>query len=130
MIVADASAILEVLLNTATAAAVRNHLFAPGQTIHVPHLADVEVLQVLRRYARTTAISAARARQALQDYTDMPLARYPHDVLLTRMWELRHNATAYDAAYIALAEALEAPLVTCDRALDSVSGHRATVLVC
>jgi predicted nucleic acid-binding protein len=60
----------------------------------------------------------------------MPLARYPHAPLLPRMWQLRQNASAYDAVYIALAEALDAPLVTCDRALVSVPGHRATVLVC
>jgi predicted nucleic acid-binding protein len=130
VIVADASAIIEALLNTAAGVAVRSHLFAPGQTIHVPHLTDVEVLQVLRRYARTGSMGAARARQALQDYSDMPLARYPHAPLLLRMWQLRQNASAYDAAYIALAEALDAPLVTCDRALGSMPGHRATVLVC
>lgn len=130
MIVADASAIIEVLLNTARAAAVRSYLFLPGQTIHVPHLIDVEVVHVLRRYARTSTLSAARAQAALQDYSDMPLVRYPHDVLLSRIWSLRQNASAYDAAYLALAEALDAPLVTCDRALDSMPGHRASVRVC
>ena len=130
MIVADASAIIEVLLNTVSAPAVGSHLFAPGQTIHVPHLIDVEVVQVLRRYARTSTLSAARAQEALQDYSDMPLVRYPHNVLLPRMWQLRHNASAYDASYLALAEALDAPLVTCDRALNSMPGLRATVLVC
>ena len=63
----------------------------------------------------------------MQDYLDTDLKRYPHDVLFDRMWELRHNFTAYDAACIALAEALEAPLITCDRAL--TSGHRAEVVV-
>jgi len=130
VIVADASAIVEALLNPAAGAAVGKHLFAPGQTIHVPHLTDVEVLQVLRRYAGMNSLAAARARQALQDYSDMRLIRYPHAPLLPRMWQLRQNASAYDAAYIALAEALDAPLVTCDRALGSVPGHRASVLVC
>jgi predicted nucleic acid-binding protein len=130
VIVADASAIIEALLNTAAGAAVRKHLSAPGQTIHVPHLTDVEVVQVLRRYARTEAMGAARTRQALEDYSDLRLTRYSHAPLLTRMWQLRQNASAYDAAYLALAEALGAPLVTCDRALGSVPGCRATVLVC
>ena len=127
MIVADASAVLEVLLNTSRAAAIASLLFAGGQTIHVPHVADVEVLQVLRRYVSASAVASARAREMMQDYLDMDLKRYPHDVLLERMWELRHNFTAYDAAYIALAEGLEAPLLTCDRAL--TSGHRAEVVV-
>ena len=130
MIVADASAIIEALLNSPGGVAVRKYWLVPGQTIHIPHLADVEVLHVLRRYAGTGAMSAARARQALQDYSDMPLTRYPHAPLLPRMWQLRQNASAYDAAYIALAEALDAPLVTCDRALASVPGHRAAVFVC
>jgi predicted nucleic acid-binding protein len=129
VIVADASAVIEVLLNTASGTAVSRHLFAPKQSIHVPHLMDVEVLQVLRRYARIHTLSSERADQALQDYASMPLNRYSHDVLLSRIWELRHNLTAYDAAYIALAEALEAPLVSCDRALASASGHWAKVLV-
>jgi predicted nucleic acid-binding protein len=127
MIVADASAVLEVLLNTSRAAAIASRLFAGGQTIHAPHLVDVEVLQVLRRYVSASTVASARAREIMQDYLDMDLKRYPHDVLLERMWELRHNFTAYDAAYIALAEALEAPLITCDRAL--TSGHRAEVVV-
>lgn len=130
MIVADASAIIEVLLNTASGAKVGNYLFASGQTIHVPHLIDVEVAHVLRRYVRTGTLSPGRAREALQDYSDLPLARYPHDVLLPRIWELRQNATAYDATYLTLAEALGAELITCDRALGSAPGHRAKVLVC
>lgn len=128
MIVADASAVLEVLLNTPTGATIASHLFAQDQTIHVPHLIDVEVAQALRRYARTKEISDSRARTAIQDYRDMPINRYPQDILLERIWELRHNFTAYDAAYIALAEALDAPLLTCDRAL-AASGHRAQVLI-
>jgi predicted nucleic acid-binding protein len=127
MIVADASAVVEVLLNTSRAAAIASRLFAGGQTIHAPNLVDVEVLQVLRRYVIASTVANARAREMMQDYLDMDLKRYPHDVLLERMWELRHNFTAYDAAYIALAEALEAPLITCDRAL--TSGHRAEVVV-
>ncbi len=97
--------------------------------MHVPHLIDLEIAQVLRRYNMTHALSAQRAREALEDYTDLPLTHYPHTLLLPRIWELRHNLTAHDACYIALAEALDAPLITCDRALAATSGHRANVLV-
>jgi predicted nucleic acid-binding protein len=128
MIVADASVILEVLLRTPIGTEIEKQLFAPGETIHVPHLTDLEVLQVLRRYSKNTVLSAVRARQAIEDYTDMPLNRYPHVVLLQRVWDLRHNFTAYDAAYIALAEALDASLMTCDRAF-ATRGHRARVMV-
>jgi predicted nucleic acid-binding protein len=127
LIVADASAVLEVLLNTEEAPELGRRLFAEGETLHAPQLIDLEVLQVLRRYAGNSEIGRVRNTQALQDYLDIPLKRYPHKPLLPRIWELRHNFTAYDAAYIALAEALEAPLVTRDRAL--ASGHRAKVVV-
>jgi predicted nucleic acid-binding protein len=120
---------VEVLLNTPAAAAISQHLFAPDETIFAPHLIDLEVLQVLRRFARTAEMGSIRAEQALQVYANMQLNRYAHDVLAPRIWALRHNWTAYDAAYIALAEALDAPLITRDHALASKSGHRARVLV-
>ena len=126
--VVDASAVLEILLNRPSARAVQDSLVGFRQLM-APHLIDVEVMQVLRRYARMNAINASRAEEALSDYTDIPILRYPHNVLLRRIWELRHNLTAYDAAYVALAEALEAPLLTCDRALRSISGHKAKILV-
>jgi len=129
VIVVDASAIVEVLLNTATGDVLRPYLFGAGDTLHVPHLTDVEVLQVLRRYSITKTMDQGRAREALDDYAAMPLTRYPHSVLLPRVWELRHNLTAYDAIYVALAEALDATLVTCDRRLASISGHNAAVRV-
>ena len=84
---------------------------------------------MLRRYVALGAVTASRVRGALQDLIDLPLIRYPHDLLLPRIWELRENLTAYDAAYVALAEALGAPLVTCDRKIASVSLHYARVEV-
>jgi predicted nucleic acid-binding protein len=127
--VVDASAVLEVLLNSPAAPAIGSRMFAPGEVLHAPHLIDVEVMQVLRRYSMAKSLSSARARQAFEDYMNIPLERLPHDVLLPRIWELRHNFTAYDAAYVALAEALDAPLVTCDRAIGSAKGHRVNVLL-
>ena len=128
MIVVDASAVLEVLLQTPVAARVGRRIFAAGETLHAPHLLDLEIAQVLRRYVRSGVISAKRGNEALTDLADLPLNRYPHVVLLPRIWQLRHNVTAYDAAYLALAEALDAPLVTRDRALTS-AGARVQVEV-
>lgn len=118
--VVDASALLEVLLQTPAAKRVSARVFAAGEVICAPHLLDLEVAQVLRRYVRTGAIRAERAGEAIRDLADFPLHRFAHDVLLPRIWELRDNLTAYDAAYLALAEVLEAPLVTRDRALAMV----------
>ncbi len=127
MIVVDASAALEVLLRTPAAAAVEGRLFDPDETLHAPHLIDIEVAQVLRRYAAMGRIDPERCRAALADLADFPLSRYPHDFLLPRIWELRDNLTAYDAAYVALAEALDAPLLTRDRRLAAAPGHDARV---
>ena len=83
----------------------------------------MEVAQVLRRYAAAGDLTSGAGLQALTDLADFPIHRYSHEVLLPRIWELRHNVTAYDAAYLALAEALPAPLVTCDGRLASAPGH-------
>ena len=120
---------LEVLLGTETGARVEDRLFSRGESLHAPHLLDVEVAQVLRRYAAAGELTPERGREALMDLADFPVYRYPHDVLLPRIWELRHNLTAYDAAYKALAETLAAPLVTCDARLGSAPRHRAKVEV-
>lgn len=127
MIVVDASAMLEVLLNTSASKRIADRLFAAGETLHAPHLLDLEVAQVLRRYASSGEMEPQRGLQALEDLADLPVLRYPHDLFLSRIWELRANLTAYDAAYVALAEALVAPLVTRDGALASRGIHRATV---
>lgn len=128
MIVVDASALLEVLLQTGAAAAVEARLFG-GDTLHAPHLLDLEVTQVLRRYERAGELSSRRAREALEDLAAFRIERYPHHLFLERVWSLRTNATAYDACYLALAEALDAPLLTMDRRLAGVPGHGATVEV-
>lgn len=127
MIVVDASAMLEVLLRTPASAAAEQRLFGAGETVHAPHLLDVEVAQVVRRYAATGQVEEERCRLALEDLAEFPLRRYPHDVLVPRIWQLRNNLTAYDAVYVALAEALEAQLLTRDQRLAAAAGHHARI---
>ena len=129
MIVLDASALLELLLVTDKGGEVAERIAAPEETLHAPHLIDLEVAQVLRRYVARRQLDEARASQALEDLRDLDLNRYPHDVLLGRIWELRHNASAYDAAYLALAETLGAPLLTSDARLREVPDARAHIEV-
>lgn len=127
--VLDASAAIEWLLQTKAGARVEARIFSRAAALHAPHLLDIEVAQVLRRYVAAGAVTASRGRAALEDLADLSLTRYPHEWLLERVWELRDNLTAYDAAYVALAEALDLPLVTCDGKMASAPGHRARVEV-
>jgi predicted nucleic acid-binding protein len=127
VIVVDASAALEVLRQTTAAQRIEARLFAPGETLHAPHLIDLEVVHVLRRYEARRLIDAQRGQEASDDLTAWPLTRYAHDLFLARIWALQHNLTAYDAAYEALAETLQVTLVTCDTRLAASAGHRATI---
>jgi predicted nucleic acid-binding protein len=127
VIVIDASALLEFLLQTPLGARVEARLFRSEEEFHAPHLADVEVTQGLRRLVRAGEVSPDRAAEALADLADFDLHRHPHLDLLARAWKLRDNVTAYDAMYVALAEALDAPIVTCDAPLAGAPGHGATV---
>jgi predicted nucleic acid-binding protein len=127
MIVVDASALLEMLLRTPAAKKVEERLFETQRTLHAPHLLDVEVAQVIRRYAAGGEIDSERGRGVLADLADFPIRRYPHDILLPRVWDLRNNLTAYDAVYIALAEALDATLLTRDHRLATAPGHEARI---
>ena len=102
-------------------------MFGSRQTLHAPHLIDVEVAQVIRRYAAVGEIEPERGVTALADLADMHFRRYPHDLLLPRVWALRHNLTAYDAVYVALAEALDAPLLTRDQRMAGAAGHHARI---
>lgn len=129
MIVVDASAALELLLRSPASEAIEARVFAADQTLHAPHLIDLEIAQVLRRYVHIGDITAVRGEAALADWSDMAVQRYPHDLLLPRIWALRATLTAYDAAYVALAEALDAPLLTCDARIARAPGHRARVEV-
>ena len=127
MIVVDASALLEFLLQTPLGTRVEARLFRNRDEFHAPHLLDVEVGQALRRMARAGEIRTDRAQEALNDFTDLDIRRHPHTHFLGRAWELRDNVTAYDAMYIALAEAIDAPLVTCDAPLSTAPGHTARI---
>lgn len=130
MIVIDASAEVAVLLNVGPEVEdIRNRIARPGETLHVPHLFDVEVLHALRGLSLRGTVSPERSRLALSRLSDTQFTRYPHTTLMGRIWELRENLTAYDAAYVALAEALDAPLVTTDARLAQASGIRAAVEV-
>jgi predicted nucleic acid-binding protein len=127
MIVLDASAAVDWLLQTSAGRHIEKRIYSHGETLHAPHLLDLEVTQVLRRLALQGLVSAHRADQAASDLLDLRITRYPHLVLLPRIWQLRHNFSAYDAAYIVLAEKLRAALVTRDARLASASGHAALV---
>jgi predicted nucleic acid-binding protein len=127
VIVTDASVVLEVLLRTDAAARIESRLFDSGESIHVPHLLDVEVAQVLRRYVQRGEMAPHRGEHALELLARFPMARYSHEPLLRRVWALRSNVTAYDAVYVALAEGLEATLLTRDKGLATAPGHHANV---
>jgi predicted nucleic acid-binding protein len=127
VIVVDASALLEFLLQTPLGTRVEMRLFRDGDEFHSPHLVDVEVAQGLRRLVRSGEVSPARAAEAITDLVDLDLHRHAHLDLLTRAWKMRENVTAYDAMYVALAEALDATVVTCDAPLATAPGRRARI---
>ena len=127
MWVLDASVILEVLLKTPLGERHAARVFGADESLHAPHLVDVEVAQVLRRLTLAEEIAEQRAAQVLENLADLRLVRHEHVPLLGRIWQLRESVTAYDAAYLALAEGLSAPLLTCDGRLSRAHGHRAAV---
>jgi predicted nucleic acid-binding protein len=128
--VIDASAAIEWLLQTPKGAEVEARIFrksGDAPRLHAPHLLDIEVAQVLRKHVVKGLVSEGRGQTALQDFLQLPLLRYPHEFLLERVWALRKNLTAYDAVYVALAEALDMPLLTCDANIGGAPGHRARI---
>ncbi len=129
MIVLDASAVIELLLGTSAGRRVAKRIRSPRLSLHAPHLIDLEVSQALRRYVGSGVLEERRARLALEHLGQLGLLRYPHDLFLPRIWALRENLTAYDAAYVALSEALPAPLLTLDRRLAGAPGIGAAVEV-
>jgi predicted nucleic acid-binding protein len=128
-LVVDASAAVDYLLGFGAFERISERLAAPGETLHAPHLLDVEVAHALRRLSSHATITPTRAQEALEDYAALRVRRHSHLPLLSRIWELRANVSAFDAAYVALAEALDAPLITADAALARAPGHVAEVEV-
>jgi len=127
MIVLDASVVVELLTNGPLADSLRRDLAGRSESFMVPHLLDIEVVSALRNLIAGRRIDSHRSEQLLTGLAALPAERYAHTPLVGRIWELRHNFTAYDAAYIALAEATEAVLYTCDEKL--CRGHRAQVVL-
>lgn len=126
MIVVDASAVVDLLVHDPPDPALTTRLREDAD-LHAPHLLDVEVTQALRRLVATGALGDDRASDARVDAAALLVQRYPHAALLERAWELRRNLSVYDGVYVALAELLEAPLVTCDAGLAGAPGHRAEI---
>ena len=132
MLVVDASAIAELLLGRPAGDSVEEQLRTHDFNLHAPHLLDVEVLSALRRIAAAGDASPERATEAVVDFLDLPIERYPHDALVPRIWELREDFSACDATYVALAEVIAdegAPLLTADARLARAAGAHAAVPV-
>lgn len=126
MIVVDTSAVLSALMTSPATTRLQRRLADDGD-LHVPHLLDVEILHALRRLVTTGALSDERAQEVRDDVDQLALTRYPHGPLADRIWELRHNLSAYDATFVSLCEALDVPFVTCDARLARAPAHHATV---
>jgi predicted nucleic acid-binding protein len=127
LIVIDASAALELVLRIEKGRKVETRALVAEESLHAPHLIDIEVTQALRRLAQLKEITAPRAKEALDGYAALHIRRANHEDMLEGIWELRESITAYDATYVALAEILVAPLVTCDSKLARSHGHRAVI---
>ena len=129
MIVLDASAVVDWLLQTPAGQRIEQRIYARNDTLHTVHLLDVEFAQVLRRLVREGTLARKRAEEAMEDLIAVRVTRYAPVVLLRRIWQLRQNLSAYEAAYVALAEALKAPLITRDQKIAAAPGHSATIEV-
>ena len=125
MIVLDASAAVEWLLRTELGLRVHQRI---GTTpLHAPHVFDVEVVQAVRRIVLLKKVPLWMGTQAMEALKSLRLLRHSHSLLLNRMWDLRSSVSAYDATYVALSEALPAPLITCDSKLAATHGHSAEI---
>src|SRR5688572_20952827 len=127
MIVIDASAAVDLLIGSAEKLEWLDQRLQSEHDLQVPAVFDIEVLHSLRRLEASQAVAAPVLAVALQGYPALRISRHDHVQLRSRIWELRHNLSAYDAAYVALAEALAAPLITTDMRLAGSSGHDAAI---
>ena len=121
-VVLDASVVVELVLGTGTGASIRGRLSDPMISLHSPELVDLEVLNVLRRYVTAGAVSPDRAVVALDRLNELDLRRHRHGPMRERIWAWRANLSAYDAAYVALAETIDAPLLTTDGRMGRAPG--------
>jgi predicted nucleic acid-binding protein len=128
MIVADASATVSLLLGQPGSEQIAKWFSRKGP-VHVPEILYLEVVHVLRRRLRRGELDPALATHAFENLVLLPAVRHSHHPFLPRIWMLRDHLTAYDAAYVALAETLKAPLLTCDRKLAAAPGHNASIEV-
>jgi predicted nucleic acid-binding protein len=125
VIVLDASAAVELLLGTPVGTRVNARTL--NDTLSAPHLIDLEIANVLRRRVSMRLLPASAAEQALETFGALGVVRFAHADLLPRVWQLRGQLTAYDACYVALAEAVDGPLLTLDARLAATRNHRATI---
>lgn len=121
MIVIDASAAVDWVLQTTAGQRIDRRIFSRNESLHAPHLIDVEVTHVVRRLLRERKISDRRADEAIQDFLDARILRYPHSIFVPWMWRHRSNFSAYDGAYVALTDNLSATLLTRDKRLASAA---------
>lgn len=129
MLIIDASVVVAVLVNQQPSAPELRERLSKSDSLHAPHLLDAEVVQVLRRYVFKGDLNEQQGYSAVKRFSDLELTRYPYSLFLTRVWQLKANVSAYDAAYLALAEMLAAPLLTLDGRLARAPGHSAQVEV-
>lgn len=122
IVVADASAIVDILIGARNAPALRGRLFNRDVEVHAPHLLDIEVMHAIRRRFRIGETSTERAQQAISSFQILPIERHSHEILLDRIWQLRENLAAYDAAYVALAQILDTVVITTDPRLARAPG--------
>lgn len=127
MIVLDASAAVDWLLQTPDGLRIEKRIYSKSESLNAPHILDLEVTQVLRRLVRDGTISGSRGDETIQDLLDLRITRYAHFVFAPRIWQYRNSLSAYDAAYVTLAEKLQASLITRDNRLAASSGHRANI---
>lgn len=123
MIIIDASLALDIAIATPAGADLRDRLSDDRRALAAPEVIELEVLQTLRRLTRGGHLELSRAAEAIRIFTALEIERFSHRPIGPRIWALRENLTAYDAAYFALAELLDAPLWTRDGKFRSVPGH-------